>query len=73
MSHFKLFTGLYGGLLSTLAAIVTLELKKREAETSAVRILFRTLITCKEFIKYFSSTTIIQSKVLFQRLTRYYI
>lgn len=39
--------GLYGGGLANLAAIVDLEIKKREATTSAAKLVARALITCK--------------------------
>lgn len=39
--------GSYGGILANLAAIVDLELKKREATTSAAKLVSRSLITCK--------------------------
>lgn len=38
-------TGLYGATLSNLAAIVDLELKKREAGSTAARWVSRALIT----------------------------
>lgn len=37
--------GLYAGLLTTLATIVEFEIKKRESDTSAVKLLARNLIT----------------------------
>lgn len=40
-------SGLYGGLLANLAAIVDLELKKREAGTASIILLSRALITSK--------------------------
>lgn len=39
------FVGLYGGILSNMAALVDVELKKREANTSAAKWLARTMIT----------------------------
>lgn len=39
--------GSYGGVLANLAAIVDLELKKREACTTAAKWVSRSLITCK--------------------------
>lgn len=39
--------GSYGGILANLAAIVDLELKKREACTTPAKWVSRTLITCK--------------------------
>lgn len=39
--------GLYVGYLANLAAIVDLELRKREADTSATKMISRVLITCK--------------------------
>lgn len=40
-------TGGYGSYLANLAAIVDLELRKREATTSAAKLVSRSLITCK--------------------------
>lgn len=39
--------GSYGGTLANLAAIVDLELKKREACTTGAKWVSRSLITCK--------------------------
>lgn len=41
------FLGFYGGMLANLAAIVDMELKKREAPTSSAKWLTRILITSK--------------------------
>lgn len=38
--------GMFGGVLANLAAIVDMELKKREADTSAAKWLSRAIITC---------------------------
>lgn len=52
-NYFELnFTGLYGSTLANLAAIVDMELKKREANTSATKWVSRALITCKFLCRY---------------------
>lgn len=43
----QILLGAYGGVLANLAAIVDLELKKREATTTSARWVARALITCK--------------------------
>lgn len=40
-----LILGLYAGLITTLATIVEFEIKKRESDTSSVKLLARNLIT----------------------------
>lgn len=57
---FKFYSGLYGSIYAAMAMIVDLELKKREATTSAVEILTRSLITCK---RMFSSVHLFTEKM----------